>query len=136
MHTFFLGRFKSLTILTKRRALLRTHTHAHTRTRTRTHTLHTHTQRERERTWVFFLSFSFLENEARSRENKRAMRDAKVRLECVRLGKHARPEARVVEKTREDLALCKARVVERCQSKAETFEEMCVPASSGERAIE
>ena len=30
------------------------------------------------------------------------------------------------EKLAEDLALCKARVVERCQSKAETFEEMCV----------
>lgn len=69
-----------------------------------------------------------------SSSNKKRLEREKVSTQCATrasalkacvMGNHPKNKD-ACEKLSEDLALCKARVVERCRAKAEKFEEMCV----------
>ena len=121
MCILFLGTFQ-VTHYPHKKTSSSSHTHAHTRTHTHTHTYtHTHREREREDMGIFSLFSSSRTKRDQEKINAQCGTRKSALSACV-LGN----TKEACEKLAEDLALCKARVVERCQSKAETFEEMCV----------
>ena len=113
MCILFLGTFQ-VTHYPHKKTSSSSHTHAHT-----------HTEREREREREDMGIFSLFSSSRTKRDQEKINAQCGTRksaLSACVLGN----TKEACEKLAEDLALCKARVVERCQSKAETFEEMCV----------
>ena len=82
-------------------------------------------RRRRKRNGLIPLFNLFVgENEARAGENLLPMCDKNIRFKACVSAYPKNKEA--CEKLSEDLALCKARLVDKCTAKAEKFEEMCV----------